>query len=221
MNPFEEVKKFCSELGVSISDVEVKLEEVGSDHSRCYFEDARLAGFYFAAVSLVLKGVENVLEVGVGRARTTNHLSRLFPDATIYGIDLPPSNSDYQNLASRRVVGSENAEMFKRNITMPNIVLIEQNSFFLPSLGLPEKFDLVFVDGDHCFPAVAWDTMWAYGHVREGGFLFMDDYQDSAVRTTMEYIKARISETIHLLPAQQKEESPVKFMWLRKGKMRK
>jgi len=222
MSPFEEVKNFCSELGVTVGDVEAKLCELGSDRSQHYFDDAQLLGFYFAAIALVLKDVKNVLEIGVGQAHSTNHLARLFPNATIYAVDLPPNDKDYQKLASRRPHPTNgNVGRFKENIDMPNIVFIEQNSFFLPLLKLPDEFDLIWVDGDHSFPAVGWDFAFAYSHMKEGGFLFMDDYQDSAVRTTMEYMKARISETVHLLPPQQKEGAAIKIMWLRKGEVKK
>lgn len=219
MNPDKQVKKFCSELGVSIGDVETKIRKIGSEHSQLYFDANQLRGFYFSTVSFVLKDAENVLEIGTGKGRTVNHLSILFPSALIYTVDIPSHDGDYKKFAGRTRT-DDNKKMFKKNIDRPNIVFIEKNSFFLPSLGLPEKFDLIWVDGGHYFPVVAWDVMFAYSHIKEGGFLFMDDYGMSDVHKTIDYMKERINETIKMLPLSRSSQTGT-VAWFRKGEIKK
>ena len=53
--------------------------------------------------------------------------------------------------------------------------------FFLPSLDnykFNNDYDLIFVDGNHIFPEVSWDTFFAYNNLKKNGksFLIMDDY---------------------------------------------
>lgn len=220
MNPDMEIKKFCSELEVSVDDVETKLREIGSNHTQRYFDAGVLSGFYFTAVSFVLKDIKSVLEIGVGCGRTVNHLSILFPSALIYTVDIPASDEDYEKFATRTLTDS-NAEIFKKNIDRPNVVFIEKNSFFLSSLGLPKEFDLIWVDGNHCFPAVAWDIAFAYSHLKEDGFLFMDDYGKKDIRETIDYIKKRINETIQMLPPSRAIPQIGTIAWLKKGKAKK
>ena len=86
---------------------------------------------------------------------------------------------------------------------------IPKNSFFLPSLGLPEKFEIVWVDGGHQFPVVAWDIMLAYNYLEDGGFMFIHDYyvepaKASQVKDTIDYIKNRIKEKVWYLPSNNK-----------------
>ena len=94
-------------------------------------------------------------------------------------------------------------EYFKKNIDKDNIVFIEKNNFFLPSLGLPDKFDLIWMDGGHYYPAVAWDIMFAYNRLRSGGFMFMHDYGSKKlhVKAVVNYVNNLIEEDIKFLPS--------------------
>lgn len=186
----EELEKTLGQFSITIDAVKEKLVTIGR---KKYVKSLLLPTqrppihykhCYFAMASLVLKGVKNILEIGTSKFGSTVVFSKLFPEATVYTIDV------------------KNRGKYRPD--HDNIKFIESNSFFLPSLKLPEKFEIIFVDGDHVFPAVAWDISFAYACVAKGGFLFMHDYEverlsDNDVKITVEYIRNRIPEDILLL----------------------
>lgn len=212
------IKNFCSEFGIAVSDVENRLSEMKADSGN-YFDatglkTGTLMPFYFSAISLIINHATNVLEIGTGFGRTTALLACLFPTATIYAIDIPSSDKHYAELATR----AGNKEMFEKNTKKDNIRFIKRNSFFLPSMGLPREFDLIYVDGGHKYPVVAWDTMFAYNSLRPGGFMFFHDYrsdQETDVKPTIKYIKNIISEKIKMLPGDMMP-SIRRVVWFRK-----
>jgi predicted O-methyltransferase YrrM len=94
------------------------------------------------------------------------------------------------------------------NTAAANIVLLKTNSFFLPAVA-KGAFDLVWVDGGHLYPEVAWDLCNAYHLVREGGYVMCDDvitnlkgYKDSYVSPDsyhiLQYICKRTSDSLAL-----------------------
>jgi len=224
MSVHKKVKDFCSELGVSVEAAENGLKRAESYHKQRYFSPPpqHYVGFYFTALSLVLKGAKNILEIGVGIGHSTYLLSLLFPDAMIYTLDVPSSDRQYETNAHRAYMDVA-GETMKKNLDRPNIKFIRSNSFFLPALGLPNKFDLIWVDGGHYFPAVAWDVMFAYDHAKEGGFVLIDDYSNTVphivrpdIGKTVDYVGERIDETIKFLPCRSDEQTGT-IAWLRKG----
>lgn len=196
MSPkIEELEKVFIEFGVSATEVEKKMAEAELD------DDARGAvySFYFAMASLVIPDAKNILEQGTGWGRGVNTLSRLFPSATIYTIDLPRDDKEFPRTNSRR--RRRGIDGFKRNVSRDNVVFIESNTFFLPSLKLPDKFDLIWVDGGHNFPVVAWDIMFSYNHMNDNGFMLMHDCEKTKVKDVLGYIESRIKEKIWLFPS--------------------
>ena len=203
MNLIKELELISSNFGVSLNEARNKLKGI-SEYA--YNLKGLLHHLYFAMASLTIKDVKNVLEIGTGLGETTAVLSGLFPDATIYTIDLPGKDIDYLN-SWRSLKKKKNAmQRFKENINKKNIKFIPENSFFLPSLELPGMFEIIWIDGGHDFPAVAWDIMFAYSHLQHGGFMFMHDYsiepmQYTRVKNVLEYISTRIKEKILILPS--------------------
>ena len=62
-----------------------------------------------------------------------------------------------------------------KNLSAKNINFIESNSFFLPSIKnqkFKKDYDLVFVDGNHLFPEVSWDTFFGYHQLKRVGIAF-------------------------------------------------
>jgi len=216
----KKMEEICKIFDVNIDDVEQRLLELGKDGMlvdrvhikpnpqpiKYYRKDGpQFDRFYYAMASLILKNVKNVLEIGSGLAETTIVFSRLFPDAKIYTIDVPESDPFWK----RTVRGTPNhplAGRYQQNIDRgKNIIPIKSNSFFLPSLNLPKKFDLILVDGDHEFPQVAGDIMYGYGRIRDGGLLFMHDYTPEPYRTlyvgtVVNWMMKRVPEAIFLFP---------------------
>lgn len=163
---------FFNKYDLTINEVEYKLKQVTS--AKClYFESEtgqQLEALYFAAISLIKEDAENILEIGTGKGANTVILSVLFPGAKIYTYDLPENDRDYDKLSWR--VDDIN---FSNKINRNNIIFHEKNSFYMLSDNLP-YFDLVYVDGGHSYPAIAWDAMFAYNKTNPGGFIIFHDY---------------------------------------------
>lgn len=198
----EELNAIFSNFGVSLADARNKLKPIAE---YAYNLKGSLHHLYFAMASLTTKNVENVLELGTGLGETTAVLSGLFPSATIYTLDLPEKDESYSNIAWRNRKKHRMGQ-FREATNKENVVFIPKNSFSLSSLGLPKEFEMIWVDGGHAFPIVAWDIMYSYNHLKKSGFMFMHDYSIEPfphlrIKETLDYISSRIKEKIWILPS--------------------
>jgi len=204
MTLVEELGAIFSNFDVSLNEARIKLRPIAE---YAYNLKGLLHHLYFAMASLATKDVKNVLELGTGLGETTAVLSGLFPSATIYTLDLPEKDASCSRIAWRKLARKKNGmERFRENIKKKNIIFIPENSFFLPSLRLPKEFEMIWIDGGHAFPVVAWDIMYSYNHLRKGGFVFMHDYSlepanHLKIKETLDYISSRIKEKIWILPS--------------------
>jgi len=204
MNGFVKADDFFTEIGITKLDAENRLSGIRPNDGKYFSKEGSRTGFlmplYFSAVSLLLKDVANILEIGTGSGNFTSLLANLFPSATVYTIDIPVSDKEY---ATKRGAWRRRgmAEFEKNVLNKSNVKFIEKNSFFLPSMGLPQKFGFIYVDGGHWYPVVAWDIMFAYHRLRPDGFAFFHDYGDGVtdVNLVLEYIKDLIDEEIKLV----------------------
>jgi len=213
MNWQDDTIKFCNDLGVSLESGEAKVKETGEVGHK-YFSQGYLPMLYFTIAYLALKKVENILEIGTGYGEMAVFLSELIPSAMIYTIDAPPGDKDYERWAWRKK--KEYMDMHIENMKKANVVFIEKNSFFLPSMGLPEAFELIWIDGGHDFPVVAWDTMFAYNRLREDGFIFMHDYAEGDdVCKVHNHVSDIIVDETGLLP-ESKQCVKHKVAWIRR-----
>ena len=205
----EDLKKVLDSFKVDFDDVIQQLVKIGKEPYTKMLDSKKMPPVhynhcYFAMAFLLLEDVKAVLEIGTGPGRSTNVLAQLFPDANVYTVDVPITDPYYKKSWQGRDAGQFEKEIVK-NTNFGNVTRLKANSFFLPSLDMPKKFELIFVDGSHIYPAVAWDIMYAYGAISPGGFLFMHDYEamtktDNHVNLVVEYMRSRIRETIWLLP---------------------
>jgi predicted O-methyltransferase YrrM len=71
------------------------------------------------------------------------------------------------------------------------------------------EFDLVWIDGGHLYPEIAWDICNAYHRVRKGGFLMCDDiivhprgvrdaYVSPDAHQVLQYLVTRTSDHLEL-----------------------
>lgn len=220
----EELEFFFSKFGVTLEEARNRLKNLYLDGRQ---SATGLLSLYFSMASLVLDDVKNILELGTGLGERTIVLSVLFPMAKIYTFDLPKSDGDFNKVAWRGLKKKKDrVNKFKRNIDRENIVYKNSNSFFLFSLGLPKEFELILVDGGHTYPAVAWDIMFSYSHLRENGFMFMHDYTVGGgvlkVRDVVEYMAKRIDEKVWYFPGSLRleENKRTKTPCVRKGDCR-
>ena len=139
------------------------------------------------------------MEIGTGRGRTAFVLSKLFPTAKVYTIDLPKSDYQFNKLAIR---SDFNHEKFKNYLNQSNIQYFEENSLYLPKLNLPKYFDLIWVDGGHNYPTVAWDLMFCYNKLNANGIMLMHDYniETTDVKDAIDKLDKIIPEKIQFLP---------------------
>ena len=205
----ENLKKVLDSFSVDFNDMIQQLVKIGKEPYTKMLDSKKMPPVhynhcYFAMASLSLKDVKAILEIGTGPGRSTNVLAQLFPDAKVYTLDVPITDPYYKKSWQGRNAGQFEKEIAK-NTNFENVTRIKANSFFLPSLDLPKRFELILVDGSHIYPAVAWDIMYSYGAISSGGFLFMHDYEaitktDNHVKHVVEYMRSRIRKTIWLLP---------------------
>jgi len=221
MNLMQQLESIAAEFGTDLARSRKVLSDVGYA-SYALNLPGHLHHLYFAMASLVITEARNILELGTGLGQSTAVLSSLFPAANIYTIDLPEQDAEFKNSWRKRKI--KHIEGFKKIIARGNINFIESNTFFLHSLNLPDKYELIWIDGGHTFPAVAWDTMYAYGHTAAGGFIFMHDYSikpypNLQVKNVVDYMTNRIEEKILLLPASSdlKISENAKTICIRKG----
>ena len=172
-----------------------------------YFESEKkqqLEALYFAAFSIINNNVQNVLEIGTGLGWNTVILSSLYNQAKIYTYDLPVNDRDYSTLA-----WTQQDEYFLDKINKENIIFKEKNSFFMMEDDLPD-LDLIYVDGGHSYPSLAWDTMFAYHKTSPQGMIIFHDYDRPNNDPTRDanhvkdiidgYLSELIQEKIHYLP---------------------
>ncbi len=165
----------------------------------------------FACLSEQLSRPGRILEIGTFDGRFTALLARLFPQAEIVTVDLPDSDlilrSTYgraEEVEFRRFVADRS-----RNVAAQNITSLKQNSAFILD-DLTHPFDLIWVDGGHRYPEVAWDIAFAHFLCREGGQILVDDvipaangpatpYVSHESYEVLEYFTSRTGAKLHLL----------------------
>lgn len=120
--------------------------------------------------------IKRILEIGTFDGETALILSRLFPAAQITTVELPDDDPIFQAsyLRDQAQFLEEFKERQSANLKSDNIVLKKINSFFLPG-QVQGDFDLIWIDGGHLYPEIAWDICNAYHLCAPGGFLMVDD----------------------------------------------
>lgn len=150
--------------------------------------------------------IRRILEIGTYDGETTSLLSKLFPLAEITTVDLPDADPMFRGLYLRgdaQVAADFNARRCA-NLKAGNIEYKAVNSFFLHG-QVQGAFDLIWVDGGHLYPEVAWDICNAYSLCAMGGYIMVDDviahprgFRDAYVspdsHAVLQYVAARTSD---------------------------
>jgi predicted O-methyltransferase YrrM len=168
------------------------------------FKNDSIHWLVFSALSARGYKPERILEIGTFDGEFTFILSQLFPESEVVTVDLPESDPLLRGLYDR-----ENDEAFteylriqRTNLSQPNIQAIKCNSFFILD-QFQCKFDLIWVDGGHLYPEVAWDLCSSYHLCSPGGYVLCDDvipesksYKDQYVshesNEVLEYVQSRV-----------------------------
>ena len=151
--------------------------------------------------------IRRILEIGTYDGETTSILSKLFPASEIVTVELPEEDPIFHNSYARDDVKTLNDFKARQsaNLKADNIIHQGINSFFLPG-KIKDEFDLIWVDGGHLYPEVAWDICNAYHFCSPGGYIMVDDvithhqglrdaYVSPDSHQVLEYVAARTRES--------------------------
>ncbi len=122
--------------------------------------------------------VRDILEIGTFNARGTLVLSRLFPDSRIVTLDLDDASPHFNDSYGRNDIAFREAHIRERTANLarcPNATFLPANSFHMPKHLAGRRFDLIWVDGSHDYPAIAWDMFHALHSLNPDGWLLADD----------------------------------------------
>lgn len=168
--PADWTTAMLADLGLTLEQAHVAAEaackRIGVSFSRPY---SSVHMTLFAAIAASGFRAANILEVGTGSGQTTRFLADLFPEAKIHTIELPADDPIYGPNA-----GGFDQGRLAQFLDLPQITAHHSNSAFLNELNLPD-FDLIWLDGGHVFPEVAWDHFYCLAKLRKGGWLLSDD----------------------------------------------
>jgi len=215
----QSIEDFCVAHGTTRADAEKWLKD--NNEGQLYFESLGKKGqdpesLYFVVIAKeVGHKAENILEIGTGFGYHTRLFSKLYPDTTIYTMDIPVKDPDFSRAGIRDT--EDRLKIFNEAIKLPNVKYIEKNSFHIFSMDLPAKFDFIYVDGGHEFPSCAWDIAYAYSRIKIGGYVFMHDYAGpGGVKIVCDYMSTgRVREDINLLPFADYRKG-TRMAWYRK-----
>ena len=124
---------------------------------------------------------KRILEIGTAEGDFTVFLAAIFPDAVIETIDLPSSDNRFWNATTESSsIQSSKVSCFKveeRDAKLSKFSSIrfrETNSLAL-TFQETDKYDLIWVDGDHTYPVVSIDIANALRLLNVAGILGFDD----------------------------------------------
>jgi len=164
--------------------------------------------------------IRRILEIGTFDGETTAILAELFAESEIVTIELPDTDpllrGTYDYVRGDPIALQAFHKRQAINTRSANIIAHRLNSFFLPA-QIDGTFDLVWVDGGHLYPEIAWDLCNAYHATRDGGIIMCDDiivdplgYRDNYVSpdsyTVLRYITERTGETLQLFLKRESAE---------------
>ncbi len=124
---------------------------------------------------------KRILEIGTATGDFSVFLATIFPDAKIETIDLSRLDKRFWNATSDLVMTTDWSvsktdleERDARLSSFSNIEFRELNSLAL-TFEESQKYDLIWVDGDHTYPVVSVDIANALRLLEVGGTLVADD----------------------------------------------
>lgn len=174
----KEREKF-SRMGFRYDDALAYLTEtLGKLNKPAYEEKTGMASVHWILFCCIraVADVRSILEIGTYDGETALLLSRIFPNAAVTTVDVPDDDPIFGS-SYRRENPTEHRQFLKRrrkNLDDAGVHFIETNSFFLLDT-VDGVFDLIWVDGGHLYPEIAWDLCNAYHLCAPGGWLLCDD----------------------------------------------
>ena len=171
-----ERRKFA-ELGFQYDDSLIRLNSFLRKLGRPDFnsQEDSIHLLLFSCISLCAN-ITNILEIGTYLGESTVLLSQIFPNSSITTVDLPDDDPILAATYGRNNAAAmrEYREKQRRNVSRPAVNFLQKNSFFLSAV-LEKKFDLIWIDGGHLYPEIAWDICNAYHLCIRTGWILCDD----------------------------------------------
>lgn len=212
-----ERRKFAA-LGFQYDDALVRLNSSLRHFGRPDFnsQEDSIHLLLFSCISLSAN-ITNILEIGTYLGESSVLLSQIFPNSRITTVDLPDDDPILAATYGRNNAAAmrEYREKQRRNVFRPGVNFLQTNSFFVPAV-LEEKFDLLWIDGGHLYPEIAWDICNAYHLCNRTGWILCDDviphergYRDELSNPdsfkVLEYVSRRTADKVTYF---LKRESP-------------
>jgi predicted O-methyltransferase YrrM len=162
-------------FGFEIDKIKSKLNSLNYN-----YYDERLSWHYHLFIGLkeYFKDQQiNILEIGTYDGTFTNFISKIYDNSKITTIDLDDNDVKFTNFYQRDTVENLNLHLEKRkiNINMKNINFIKLNSIDIKKYFVGNKFDLIWIDGDHLNPQVTIDIINSMDLLNKNGVICVDD----------------------------------------------
>ena len=128
----------------------------------------------FSAISNIDNPPKNILEIGTFNGETARILSALFPSSKITTLDLEFDDilkSELYKYESKDKKLMNSREMNLRSL--PNVTFLEKNSLGL--IDFHDKFDLIWIDGEHTYPIASIDISNSIRLLSQTGAAICDD----------------------------------------------
>jgi len=134
-----------------------------------FWNDDHYYNFRMLADRLNNVGKPRILEIGVFEGKTTTWLLEHVSQSHITMIEPDPGPNFWYNLKPWIEDGKKSIH--------PRLEWKKCYSFnYLSGLLPDEKFDMIYIDGDHNACGVLEDAVMAWRHLKKGGMLLFDDY---------------------------------------------
>ena len=141
------------------------------------YYDPDLSWHYHIFSALKKNKILNILEIGTFDGKFTNFLAKNYINSNIYSCDLPSSDERFISSYNR-----SNTYIYERmiknrsvNLDHKNIKFYEINSKNLLNYFPKNKFDLIWIDGDHKDPQVSLDIYNSLKLLKKNGIMCCDD----------------------------------------------
>jgi predicted O-methyltransferase YrrM len=199
-NDYNFNENFFYQNNFNIPEIKKKLNINGLDYYDC-----NLSWHYhlFAALSQTFHKIK-ILEIGTYDGTFANFLSKIFPGSKIFTLDLPDNNEKYLNSYNRqnKFVFDEIKKKRTKNIDNDNINFFQISSNNITKQFCNEKFDLVWIDGDHLNPQVSNDILNCIKLINPNSIICCDDIVMKKYRS--KYISDDSYKLLNILEKQHK-----------------
>lgn len=116
--------------------------------------------------------VKSFMEIGLQRPNSINMWAEYFPNAQIYGVDIDPSNKQFENDRVKVFIGDQGDEKFLRS--------------------LPNDIDIIVEDGSHLPDHMLINILELVPKLKDGGIYACEDMLEATIyrRKVFDFLKS-------------------------------